>query len=214
MGLRFLILVFFTFISLVNVGAERELTIFTDGKQLLLYRKKCGTCAVLPMKSHKLYDPSNIRSNIGDVWFHILFKTCAKYTDTPLKVNAVLDAFLRNTSKWCGSKGDEAVENCCSKRARCPMKLKRMKTKGNAKNKNPFTINACDCEKSFANCLKKVDNKEAKKVLKYHFEIFSGTCIIYDNPYTYSEDSKTPKTCIKNTKKPKKWLIRKMYHLR
>ena len=49
--------------------------------------------------------------------------------------------------------------------------------------------NACDCEKSFATCLKKVDNKEAKKVLKYHFEIFSGTCIIYDNPYTYSEDS-------------------------
>uniref|UniRef100_R4G2C4 PLA2-Lol-1 n=1 Tax=Uroteuthis noctiluca TaxID=78427 RepID=R4G2C4_9MOLL len=209
---RLLFLVFIGFLLLMKVSGKYELQIYSNGEELLLYKEKCRTCTVVPMKFHELYDPSNIRLNIGEPWFKITANICIPLNESKRLV--VQETFLRSRSKWCGTEEDEAVESCCSERVNCPVKLKRNQRKGKAVNEFPFSINGCECEEKFAKCLKDVNNDEAKKVLKYHFETFVGGCLIYDHQQIFSEDSGKPKTCIKNKKKPKIWRVRKLKHLR
>lgn len=88
---------------------------------------------------------------------------------------------------WCGvndiapdfsSLGvDRELDRCCRAHDHCPVKVKPFRTKYGVLNLDLYTKSHCYCDEKFYNCLKNQENKKAKAVGDFFFNVISVKCI-------------------------------------
>ncbi|KAL5015850.1 hypothetical protein ScPMuIL_005439 [Solemya velum] len=97
-------------------------------------------------------------------------------------------------TNWCGN-GDVAenyddlgsnneTDACCREHDHCPTFIEAFATDFDLKNPFPFTINHCDCDAEFYQCLKDAENQEksAKGVGNAFFNILKMPCLRLIHP--------------------------------